>query len=695
MPFVSVAFPKNLMHRLVLLLALVPFVSLAQVDQSPVEAGPLDGGKMWLFEDPPTDYLEETYGFRPDDAWYERAKLASLRMPGCSASFVSPNGLVATNHHCAQGSVIGVSREGEGLLDNGFAARSLSEERPVVGLYMDQLVDIADVTEEVTAMIVAAAAQTDAEAAAAATESVESMEDRMSAELGDGFTVQVVALYNGGRYSAYTYRRYTDIRLVMAPEARLGYFGGDFDNFTYPRYALDFSLFRIYGDDGQPLHTDHFFPLSAEGVGEGDLVFVVGNPGSTSRGLTVAQLETTRDISNPTVLRFLDERIETLQAYLPEAENRDAVRGQLFGLLNSQKAYRGRRAALADDYILARRAAAEHNFRNANPGSVELIDAMADVQVQREELANETRAFRMLFNRAYGSSLLHRARVAYEAAQAGVEDPDFAAVLEIADHPGSVELGHLTSELSDIRGYFAAKGQAIPDVLTGGDAATVARRLLDSSALGTQESAAAAITAMSLSSSDAAVQVVASIMPAFQDYTSATVGLGAREADLARRLGQARFATYGSSVPPDATFSLRFTDGIVKGYPYNGTVAPAHTTLFGLFDHHHSYGAESDWGLPQRWLDAADNLDMSTPVNFTSTSDTIGGNSGSPALNKDLELVGLNFDRTIEGLLRDYIYLPDRGRNVMVDVRVILEALENVYGLDDLVAELTTGVMAE
>ena len=199
--------------------------------------------------------------------------------------------------------MISVSEEGEGLLDNGFSARSLAEERPVDDMYMDQLVDIADVTEQVTAMIDAAGAQTDAEAAAAATEAVESMEETMSADVGDGFTVQVVALYNGGRYSAYTYRRYTDVRLVMAPEARLGYFGGDFDNFTYPRYALDFSFFRIYGDDGQPLHTDHYFPLSTEGVDEDDLIFVVGNPGSTSRGLTVAQLETTRDFLVPIILQ--------------------------------------------------------------------------------------------------------------------------------------------------------------------------------------------------------------------------------------------------------------------------------------------------------------------------------------------------------------------------------------------------------
>ncbi|MDX1438853.1 MAG: S46 family peptidase, partial [Rubricoccaceae bacterium] len=382
------------MRRLALLLACIPFVAFAQFDPAAVEAGPLDGGKMWLFEDPPVDYLEETYGFRPDEAWFEHAKLAALRMPGCSASFVSPNGLVATNHHCGQGSIIRVSEEGEGLLDNGFYARSLEEERQVPNLYMDQLVEIEDVTDHVTAMIDAAGAQTDAEAAAASAEAVEAVQEAIQAERGEGFTVQVVALYNGGRYSAYTYRRYTDVRLVMAPEARLGYFGGDFDNFTYPRYALDFSFFRIY-ENGEPMQTEHYFPLSADGVEEDDLVFVIGNPGSTSRGLTVAQLETTHNITNPTILHFLDERIETLQAYLESGpDNPDAVRGQLFGLLNSQKAYRGRIAALDDEYIMARRAAAERNFRNASEAAGDLIDAIAALQEQRSEMANEFRAFR-------------------------------------------------------------------------------------------------------------------------------------------------------------------------------------------------------------------------------------------------------------------------------------------------------------
>lgn len=680
------------MRRLVYLLAILPLVVQAQADLANVEAGPLDGGKMWLFEDPPTDYLEETYGFRPDEAWYERAKLASLRMPGCSASFVSPNGLVATNHHCGQGSVISVSEEGEGLLDNGFFAQDRSEERRVPDLYMDQLVGIEDVTDTIEEMI-AEMAESDAEVADATSQAVDSLEEFMQGNAGDGHVVQVVALYNGGRYSAYTYRRYTDVRLVMAPEARLGYFGGDFDNFTYPRYALDFSFFRVY-ENGEPKQTEHFFPLSQEGVEEDDLIFVVGNPGSTSRGLTVAQLETTRDLTNPTILQFIDERIETLQSYLPEAENPDAVRGQLFGLLNSQKAFRGRMAALTDDYIMARRRAAERDFASESESAYELIGKIAQMQRRRRVMESEFSAFRMLFNRGYGAATLLRARAAYEALREGGEDPDYSAVLAVQDRPMTIEHGYLTSEIEDIRTYFESSDTPLPSVLAGSDASAVATRILEESALATATTAQSVAESGAVPETDLALQVIAAIYDSYRDFQTTMAGIGAREGGYARALGRERFETYGAAVPPDATFSLRFTDGIVKGYPYNGTIAPAHTTLFGLFDHHYSYGADSDWGLPQRWLDAMPNLDMSTPVNYTSTSDTIGGNSGSPALNQDLELVGLNFDRTIEGLLRDYIYLPDRGRNVMVDVRVVLEALENVYGMDHLVDELEDAAMA-
>ena len=679
---------------LVLLLAAGPALAQAVAfDPDTVRAQPLDGGKMWLFEDPPTEYLAETYGFRPDEAWYRRARLASLRMPGCSASFVSPHGLVLTNHHCAQSSVVAVDRGGEGLLDGGFSATSLGDERRVPDLYMDQLVAITDVTDEMSAPV--DAAQTDAEREAAFAQAEADVTARLLAAYGvtspdedaDDYVVQVVGLYDGGRYSAYTFRRYRDVRLVMAPERSLGFFGGDYDNFTYPRYAADFAFFRIYGDDGEPMESPEFFPLSQEGVEEGSVVFVIGNPGSTARGMTVAQLEFLRDVSLPTTLAFVDSRAAALQAYLDtgEAPEPDVVRSQIFGLSNAQKAYGGRLRGLSDPYVIARRAAAERDFRDASPEAAALIDQQNRLQAEKRDLAAAYRALPYLYNRTYGSTLLQRA-------QAAVAGDAEAAPVE--DRPAPLERSYLVAEIDALRGYYEARGEALPAPLEGVSAAAVADRLLSTSAVAQAE------TAGRVADDDLALALVRAVAPDLAAYRSAAAGFSAREADLARRLGRERYATYGGAVPPDATFSLRFTDGVVTGYPYNGTIAPPLTTLFGMYDRYHSFctsgrdtEAGCDWGLPAQWLEAQSELDLSTPVNFTSTSDTIGGNSGSPTVNRAGELVGLNFDRTIEGLVRDYLYAPERGRNVMVDTRLVQEALSGVYGLDGLLAEIRSGTL--
>ncbi|MDT0632139.1 S46 family peptidase [Rubrivirga sp. S365] len=661
-------------------------------DPDTVRAQPLDGGKMWLFEDPPTEYLAETYGFRPDEAWYRRARLASLRMPGCSASFVSPHGLVLTNHHCAQSSVVAVDEGGEGLLDAGFAATELGQERRVPDLYMDQLVAIEDVTAEMSAPV--DAAQTDAEREAAFAEAEAAVTARLLADYGvtapdedaDDYVVQVVALYDGGRYSAYTFRRYRDVRLVMAPEQALGFFGGDYDNFTYPRYAADFAFFRIYGDDGQPLESPEFFPLSQEGVEAGSVVFVIGNPGSTARGLTVAQLEFLRDVQLATTLDFVDSRAAALQAYLDsgEAPEPDQVRSQIFELSNAQKAFGGRLRGLSDPYIIARRAAAERDFREASPEAAAIIDEQTRLQEEKRDLAAAYRAFPYLYSRTYGSALLQRA-------QAAAEGNAEAAAVE--DRPARLERAYLEAEVDALRGYYQARGEALPTPLQGASAEAVADRLLSTSA--------AASAAGGVADDDPAVVLVRAVAPDLAAFRSASAGFSAREGDLARRLGRARYVTYGGAVPPDATFSLRFTDGVVTGYPYNGTIAPPLTTLFGMYDRYHSFCtsgrdvARCDWALPENWLEAQGNLDLSTPVNFTSTSDTIGGNSGSPTVNRDGELVGLNFDRTIEGLVRDYLYAPERGRNVMVDTRLVQEALANVYDLDGLLAEIRSGTLRQ
>lgn len=682
----------RLLSLLAVLALAVPAVAQPALDAEAARAQPLDGGKMWLFEDPPTEYLQETYGFAPDEAWYRRARLASLRMPGCSASFVSPNGLVLTNHHCAQRHIVAVDRGGEGLLDDGFQPETSAEERRVPGLFMDQAVAIDDVTDAMSAAV--DAAETDAEREAAFEAAEAAVTARLLAEYGitspnpdtDDYVVQVVALYDGGKYSAYTFRRYRDVRLAMAPEQALGFFGGDPDNFTYPRYAADFALFRIYGDDGQPLDSPEYFPLSAEGVEAGSLVFVIGNPGSTSRGLTVAELEFLRDAGLAGTYRFIQTREAALRAYLATGmdSDPDVLRSRIFGLSNSRKAYGGRLDGLSDPIIIARRADAERAFRAASPEAAALIDQQAAIQVEKMEMAAAYRAFPTLFNRNYGSALMKRARAL------AMGDAEAAAAVEAS--ADLLERAYLIAEVDALRRYYQEQDLALPEAIDGPSAEVAADRLLETSM------AAMPSADPQEAEYDPAVALVRGLLPEIQAFSSASAGLRAREADVARQLGRVRFATFGNSVPPDATFSLRFTDGVVMGYPYNGTLAPPMTTLYGLFDRYHSFcssGASDpcEWDLPARWLEAQERMDLSTPVNFTSTSDTIGGNSGSGVVNRDGELVGLNFDRTIEGLVRDYIYAPERGRNVMVDTRLVVEALTNVYGLNGLVTEIRDGTL--
>ena len=660
---------------------------LAQpVTPDTVRAGRLDGGKMWLFEAPPTAYLNETYGFRPSEAWFTRARMASLRVPGCSASFVSPEGLIATNHHCAEGSIVKVSRRGEGLLDRGFLARTRAEERRIPDYYVDQAIATEDVTEAVQARLRDANAQTDAERMQAQRDAVEAQRAEMvrargidPADTDADVIVQVVPLYQGGRYSAYTYRRYRDVRLVMAPEVRLGFFGGDADNFTYPRYALDFSFMRVYDRAGRPLRSPDYFPMSRGGVKENDLVFVIGNPGSTSRGLTTAQLDYQRDVAVPVLREGFDRRIAVLDRYIAtRPADVDEARSARFGLSNSSKVYHGRTDALGNAYLMARRAAAERAFRATGPEAAAAMDGLATVVAEQRALAPQTRGYQLLFNPRFGSATLRRALAAVQSAKGDTRAAArFAAV---DDLDPLVEQGYLAAELAEVRAYATAtnKPWTIPD----------AADLVRTSGLDTKA------TANLGAATDPAAALVASMYDDYAAWQSGMAGLSAREQGLARALGTARYAAYGSSVPPDATFSLRFTDGLVQGYAYNGTTAPPFTTLNGLFDRSASFSAalgtpeDHPWKLPQRWVAAQDRVKTDTPLNFVSTSDTIGGNSGSPVVNVDLELVGLNFDRTIEGMTRDYLYWAGRGRNVMVDVRAIQETLGSVYGATTLLAEL-------
>jgi hypothetical protein len=695
-------------------LSIVPTEIRAQgpVDLDTVRAGRFDAGKMWTFEYAPMEYFTDTYGFAADDAWFERARLSALRVPGCSAAFVSPEGLVATNHHCIRGRLASIAREGENLLDAGFVAHSLDEERRIPNYWVDQLVSATDVSDQVLAAMDEAPG--DDERTAARRRAIEAIEVAAREEFAglgaDSLHVQVVALYNGGRYSRYVFRRFTDVRMVVAAELQLGFFGGDPDNFTYPRYALDFAFLRVY-QDGQPYRTEHHFTWSNDGVEEGDIVFVIGNPGQTNRLNTMSQLALQRDMTLGSTHAWYASRLQAIRDFYAEnptvGEALD-LRNWAFGLSNSLKATTGRLEALDNAVILAKRADAEAALADSIAARTDLTDRygdiiprLAEIQSVKATMAAPYGAFLGLGSSRYGSATLLRARAALaylEALQRAAPSDSIARfrrqLLAVGDLPRGLEYRYLMARLADIARSYGPDHPLTRLALPDGSPRASAAALLGASIMADSSAVAEAVASETLSADDPAVTLMAGIMPLYGEYRSTWGPLAAEERALAGDLGRARFAVYGGIIPPDGSRSPRIADGVVKSYEYNGTLAPPYTTFYGLYDRYNGHKGSVDWALPERWQTPPPGLDLGTPLNFVSTADTYGGNSGSPAVTPDLELVGINFDRNINGLSRDFIYLPEQGRNVMVDVRAIKAALEHVYGAERILTELGTGAEA-
>lgn len=684
-------------------------VSIVPPGLDTVTAGRFDNGKMWTFEYPPLEYFAETYDFEPDSTWFARARLGALRIPNCSASFVSRFGLVMTNHHCARESITQVSLADENLLDDGFYAQSLAEERQVEDFYAEQLVAIEDVSDDVFAALEGVVGEE--ERAARREETTEEIGNRVAAAYGGeegGIEVEIIALWDGARYSAYVFKRYDDVRLVMAPHGKVAFFGGDPDNFTYPRYDVDMSFFRVYGEQGEPLQTDYFFPWDVEGVQEGEAVFVIGNPGTTNRLQTVAQLEYRRDVQEKAVINFTDSRARALQAYYDEhpdiGEDLD-LRNQIFSLQNSRKLYEGMWEGLHDPVTMAKRRDSERDFREAIEADSalarrygDLLERMASIQRQKAEWQADVGAFFALGSPDYESTLLLRAWSGFLyliQRQRGTPEESLAdlkqGMLVLEDQP--LELQHmlLTARLRDFNDYLGESSPTVMRIMGGLSPAEAADILLSQSVLSDSASTAEALEAGTLTLSDPGLQLIGSFIQQFANFQVTMQELEEQEEAIAMELGRARFEVYGTRFPPDATFSLRIADGVVRGYDYNGTVAPYYTTYYGMYDRFYSFGAGSDWDLPAAWLQPPQAFDLSTPLNFVLTADIIGGNSGSPVINTDLQTVGLVFDGNIESLPGDYIYDPTQNRAVAVDVRGMLAALDEIYDADRLVLELTTG----
>jgi len=688
-----------------LLVGAVCLVALAGMAQAQttfradtVQAGKFDNGKMWTFDVPPKDYWKQTYGFEPTDQWLENVRLSALRFASwCSASFVSANGLVMTNHHCSRDVATKVQKPGENFNENGFYAPKLTDERRVADLYVDQLVKLEDITARVQqAMDKGKDDQEqiqlrEAELAAIRKEYAEK-------DSWKGLELQTITFYNGGRYSLYGFKRYKDVRLVMIPELQLGYYGGDYDNFTYPRYCLDFTFWRVYDDNGQPLKTNHFFKFNPTGAKEGEVTFVIGNPGRTSRQFTIADLEFMRDIQIPAQVLMLRNQSAALKKVYERTKS-DSLLNIIFSMENTIKARSGALKALQDPYIIARRAAFEKQFKTA------AMQKNKDASKVWEAISNYRQEYRQVMPAVLASQA---ASTAFQAAQmvfmlaqpSSMDANTMKRMSEQAEKIGKPAEAELEADLfrADVMELVAILGESdmtVKQLLQGKTAAQFADEALKT----TQVYDAAfrksliekGMTAIN-DSQDPVVHMAALLMPrvldANQKIPALNTALNAQRSKLARLL----YDLYGTAIPPDATFSLRISDGVVKGYDYNGTKAPAITNFYGLFELNTSFGQNSDWKLPKRWLEVKRTPEfLAAPLNFVSTNDIIGGNSGSPMINRNGEAIGLIFDGNIESLEGDYIYRSDYNRTVSVHAGGIMAALKHVYKAKRLVTELETG----
>ena len=694
-----------------------------------VKAGPYDMGKMWTFDSPPKEYFSKTYGFKPDDKWFEEVRLASLRFADyCSASFVSANGLVMTNHHCARESGTGVARKGEDLNSTGFFAKTPAEERKVPGLFVDQLAKVEDITKRIQdAMNGTNSEQAQLQAREQALSAVK--QEYANREGWKGLELQTVTFYNGGRYALYGFKRYNDIRLVFMPELQLGFFGGDPDNFTYPRYALDCSFFRVY-DNGKPLQTKHFFKFNTNGVRENEPIFVVGNPGSTERLKTVAELEYDRDFRMPYILTLLRNRSNALQIYNATVKS-DSVLNEIFSFENSFKAYSGQLDGLRDPYLIARKAAFERQFKadalqlqsssrearvttgspqsagqpstnSSSPGNTTSATGRVDVW---SDIATNVGELRKLFNdNTYlapnplaRGEVLSFAHILAQYGEMTVSQPQNAErVKSMLETPvlvsRSLEEAYLAAHLAEVQAALGNDDPYVKAALNGKTPKEAAANLLNNTKLLDNAFVADLITrgGAITSSTDPMLVLAREGLKRYSVASQQVKQINNRQTVLRSQLGRYVYDVYGNNVPPDATFSLRINDGIVKGYPYNGTVAPIVTTFAGLYDRNYSFGDKYPWSLPARWKTPPAEL-LKQPMCFISTNDIIGGNSGSPMINKNREAVGLAFDGNMESLPGSFIFVPEKNRTISVHAGGIVAAMRYIYKADRLVLELTSG----
>jgi len=679
---------------------------LAAATMMLVLASPLTADEgMWTLDNPPLKQLKEKYGFEPSPAWLEHIRLASVRFnDGGSGSFVSASGLVLTNHHVALGQLQKVSTPQKDYVADGFYAATAAEEIPCPDLELNVLISMENVTARVLA---AAKPGMDAvkinEAKKAAIAAIE----RQSLK-NTGLRSDVVTLYQGGEYWLYRYKKYTEVKLVFAPEQQAAFFGGDPDNFTYPRHDLDMALFRAY-EKGKPALVKHYLKWNAKGAAEGELVFVSGHPGSTNRLMTQAQIQYQRDYLYPLRLRLMKRTLAVARQYAAQGmeQARQAAR-MIFGMENGLKVTSGELDGMKAPGFMEKKSASENEFRNMVGTDPKWKSAYADAWVQiATAIEKEKPRLKELYNRRIpGLSL---GKIAQQIVQ---------YVAEIRKPDGKRLDGYHDSQLESLRFrlfspapiYRELEEALIVDGMKQqleelGPEDPYVKILLDGK---TPEAAAKALLAGTqladpavrkrlvdggeatvVRSSDSLIVLARKLDPVvrelkkwYEDNIESIVK------PAGEKIGQARFAIYGKHAYPDATFTLRLSYGTVKGYPMNGTIAPYKTTFYGLFDRAASFDNKFPFNLPKRVANARERIDLATPLNFVCSGDIIGGNSGSPIINAAAEVVGLAFDGNFEFFGGRFFYDDTANRTVSVHSAAMIEAMQKIYGAEKLAQEI-------
>lgn len=683
----------------------VPLATISRADEG-----------MWLFNNPPLKVLQDKYHFQPTAAWLEHVQKSSVRFDnGGSGSFVSADGLVMTNHHVGSDCLGKISTKERNYLETGFEAKSNAEEPKCGDLELNVLMSIEDVTGRVSGAVKPGMD------AAASEKSRRAEINSIEKESQDktGLRSDVVTLYNGGQYHLYRYKRYTDVRLVFAPQKAIAFFGGDPDNFEYPRYDLDICFFRVYEND-KPVHVDNYLKWSASGASEGELIFVSGHPGRTERGDTVAHILYQRDLSVPGALNMLRRREVMLQNYSGRsAENARRAEDDLFSIQNSRKALLGVLAGLQDPAIIAKKRDAENELRAAvtkNPQWAEAYgdawDRIAATLKTQVKLRDEYNFFAVGPNRgaaSFNSDLFQIAitlvRLAEETQKPNAErlreysDAGLESLkLELfSDAPiyEDLETVKLADSLGNMAEVIGEDSEMVQKVLAGKSPRDRAAELVQGTKLRDvavrKRIAEGGIKAIE-DSNDPMIQLARMIDPESRRIRlmfEQQVNESQRQAY--GKIANARFAVYGSSIYPDATFTLRLAFGEAKGYVEEGKQVPWATTMGGTYEHAAAHNNKEPFELPAVWNERKSQINASTPFNFVSTADIIGGNSGSPVINRQGELVGIIFDGNIESLVLDYIYTDQTARAVAVHSAGILEALRKIYGANRLVQEITGG----